>query len=176
MDKDLLYQTIDQFYVANPEAYQLGRLTTTEEIKSISWKVKRRITKWYLELLSKYPLVDLEIGIPNDHGDETLIGKPVEELPLTGITFISTAEIERHALNIFPDYELLRMKIIRIAEDKFVTQEGVFMNGKQDNPELRLVFHDFGETGKEVYSEAETLMNSFTDMFKYAKLRTAENG
>lgn len=103
----------------------------------MSRKVKRRIPKWYLELLTKYPLVDLEIRVPNNHGDETLIGKPMEELPLLRVTFISTSEIEEHALNIFPDCELLRREIIRIVEDKYVTQEGVFTNGKQDKPEVR---------------------------------------
>jgi hypothetical protein len=114
------------------------------------------------------------VGIPNDFGDEELIGRPLEELPLMGLTFISVERIRYCSLNLLPDYELIRMNHIRIAEDKFGTQEGIYIDSKEDNPAVKLVFHDFGESGRDVLREAEILLKSFTDIFKYGRKRELE--
>jgi hypothetical protein len=169
METQKLKLEIENFYKFYPEAQQLGRLTKQEEFLSVNKTVIKRIPEWYKDILFEYPLTDLEIGIPNDYGDEKFIGKPFEELPLMNMKFLSIEEIANNAFNTFPDYELLHNGVLRIGDD-ISTGEGIFICTKQKNPEVRLIFHDFGDTGKEVLSESELLLKNFTDIFKYGKL------
>lgn len=174
MNIQLLRTLIDKFFSDNPASRSLGQRTDKEEFDKLDKKVLKNLPDWYRKILIDYPLAGLEIGIPNDFGDEELIGKPLEELPLMGLTFIPVKRIEYSALNLFPDHELIDLNHIRIAEDKFGTQEGIYINSKEDNPSIKLVFHDLGETGKEVLSEAEILLKTFTDIFKYGRERERE--
>lgn len=171
MDTVELKILIENYFVDNSTLLGTGRLTDKVEFEMISKKVLKNIPEWYKEILLLYPLVDLEIGVPNDFGDEELKGKPMEELPLMGMTFISVKEIEENALNYFPDFELIDLNYIRIAEDKYGTQEGIYINCRENDPSVLLIFHDFGETGKEVLNESELLLEKFTDIFRYGKKR-----
>jgi len=171
MDIKNLKTLIDKYFSDNPEARDKGRTTLRTEFENINKKVLRNIPDWYKDILMSYPLVDLEIGIPNDFGQEEYIGKPFEELPLMGLTFISVKRTEYVALNIFPDCELLDLGYLRIAEDKFSTQEGVFINTRDEDPSVHLLFHDFGDNGKEVLESSEKLLDKFTDIFHYGKVR-----
>lgn len=159
---------IQKFYENHPDTPKPGRLTSPEEFKNISKKVLKRIPEWYKNLLLKYPLAEAEIWIPNDQGDEEFIAKPLEELPLMRMTFSTISEVADNALNIFPDYALLKYKIIKIAVDG-ASQEGIFIDTRLSDPEVRLVFHDFGETGREVWAESELLLEKFSEIFIYGK-------
>jgi hypothetical protein len=174
MDLGVFKILIEKYFTDNAMSFRSGRLTDKIEFEKINRKILKKIPEWYKEILMKYPLVNLEIGVPNDFGDEELKGKPFKELPLMGLTFISAKEIENYALNHFPDYELIALDYIRIAEDKFGTQQGVYINSRENDPSVRLIFHDFGETGKEVLKESELLLEKFTDIFRYGRRRNLD--
>ena len=171
MDIKNLRTLVDKYFGDNPEARDKGRITEKTEFENINTKVLKNIPDWYRDILMSYPLVNQEIGIPNDFGQEEYIGKPFGELPLMGLTFISVKEIEYHALQIFPDCELLDIGCIRIAEDKFSTQEGVFINSREENPSVYLLMHDFGDSGKEVLKNSIKLLDKFSDIFYYGRVR-----
>ncbi|MCU0430928.1 MAG: hypothetical protein MUF42_13270 [Cytophagaceae bacterium] len=168
-----LRKLIKDYFYSNPTT---GRLTTLEEFENLDKKILKTIPDWYKIILMEFPLVDLEIGIPNDFGDEELKGLPFNELPLLGLTFISVKAIEDNTLNYFPDVKLINFNYLRIAEDKYGTQEGIYINYKSSDPEVRLIFHDFGNTGKEVLKKSELLLDRFSDIFKFGKTRTDEEG
>lgn len=174
MDSSVLKDLIEKYLTDNPPATNEGQVTDRSEFEKIDKRILKSIPAWYRDILTEYPLAGLEIGIPNNFGDKELIGKPFEELPLMGLTFIPVKQIEYSSLNLFPDHELIDLGYIRIAEDKFGTQEGIYINIKEENPSLKLVFHDFGETGKEVLKQAEVLLDNFTDIFKYGRKRNIE--
>ena len=171
MDSRTLRNLIEKYLIDNPTSKKEGQITDRSEFEKVNKKVLKNIPTWYRDILTSYPLVGLEVGIPNDFGDEALIGKPFEELPLMGLTFIPVKRIEHCSLNLFPDHELIDLGHVRIAEDKFGTQEGIYIDINEDNPSVKLVFHDFGETGKDVLKQAEILMDNFTDIFKYGRRR-----
>lgn len=174
MDSSVLKDLIEKYLTDNPASTNEGQVTDRSEFEKIDKRILKSIPTWYRDILTNYPLAGLEIGIPNNFGDKELIGKPFEELPLMGLTFIPVKQIEYSSLNLFPDYELIDLGYIRIAEDKFGTQEGIYINVKEENPSIKLVFHDFGETGKEVLKQAEVLLDNFTDIFKYGRKRNME--
>jgi hypothetical protein len=171
MDSGTLRKLIEKYLIDNPTSKNEGQLTNKSEFEKVDKKVLKCIPSWYSDILISYPLVGLEVGIPNDFGDKELLGKPLHELPLMGLTFISVGRIEYCSLNLFPDHKLIDLGHIRIAEDKFGTQEGIYIDIKEDNPSIKLVWHDLGETGKEVLKQAEILMENFTDIFKYGRKR-----
>lgn len=175
MDIAVLRTLIDKYFMDNPASRQLGQRTDMKEFDKLDKKVLNNLPDWYRRILIDYPLAGLEIGIPNDFGDEELVGKPMEELPLMGLTFLSVERIEYCTLKLFPDYELIDLNHIRIAEDEFGTQEGIYINSKESDPSVRLIFHDFGETGKEVLKESELLLEKFTDIFRYGKRRDLDS-
>lgn len=175
MDNGVLKYLIEKYLIDNPTSKDEGQATHADEFEKINKKVSNSIPTWYRDALINYPLVGLEVGIPNDFGDEELIGKPLNELPLMGLTFIPVERIEYCSLNLFPDHELIDLGHIRIAEDKFGTQEGIYINVKEENPSIKLVFHDFGETGKEVLKHAEILLDNFTDIFRYGRKRNMDS-
>jgi len=174
MDSRILNDLIEKYLLDNPTSRNEGRVTESSELEKVDKRVLNSIPAWYSDLLTKYPLVGLEVGIPNDFGDEELIGKPFEELPLMGLTFVSVKRMEYCALNLFPDYDLIDLGYIRIAEDKFGTQEGIYIYIKEENPPIKLAFHDSGETGEEVLEQADVLLNNFTDIFKFGRKRNMD--
>ncbi|TXH30415.1 MAG: hypothetical protein E6Q96_01725 [Cyclobacteriaceae bacterium] len=174
MDNGVLKDLIEKYLIDNPTSKDEGQATHADDFEKINEKVLRSIPTWYRDVLTNYPLVGLEVGIPNDFGDEELIGKPLNELPLMGLTFIPVERIEYCSLNLFPDHELIDLGHIRIAEDRFGTQEGIYINVQEENPSIKLVFHDFGETGKEVLKQAEILLDNFTDIFRYGRKRNMD--
>lgn len=123
MNIEELKRLIDKYFEDNPASLTVARLTDKTEFEQIDKKVVRSIPDWYKDILITYPLVDLEIGIPNDFGDEELAETPFEQLPLMGLTFLSVEGIKECSLRLHPDCELIDLTYIRIAEDKFGSQK-----------------------------------------------------
>ena len=120
-------------------------------------------------MLTQFPLAELEIWLPNDHGQEALIGKPYSELPTMSMTFLNTEELSFNYQELFPVFKLIKKKnYFCIGEDRQNTGEGIFLNSKHNNPEVLMVFHDFGPKSKDLISNAERLFQSFSDMFNHA--------
>lgn len=86
------------------------------------------------------------------------------------INFHSVDKISELTDSTFPFNLLFRKHFIGIAEDQNNTGEGIFINAKQDNPNILMIFHDMGESSKELIGNAEQLTNSFTDLFDFGKL------
>jgi hypothetical protein len=170
MDIRSLAALIEKYLIDNPTSRAEGRLTNKEEFLKLDPGVLKNIPGWYQDILVNFPLVGLEVGIPNDFGDEELIGRPREELPLMGLTFISVERMAYCTLNLYPDVELVKLNHIRIAEDRFGTQQGIYIDFTEDDPSPKLVFHIF-DTGRDALDEAEILLPTFTDIFKYGKKR-----
>ena len=76
-----MIESVKAFFEKYPECLTKGRVTTQEEIKTIPTKIRKNIPEWYVEIITLFPITELEIWLPNDHGQENLIGKPYEELP-----------------------------------------------------------------------------------------------
>ena len=165
-----LTTAVDQFLTKYPEVKESGRKTTPKEVKDLDANLKSLIPQWYIELLKKYPLVDAEIGLPFDFGQPDLKGKPTEELPLLAVSINDLATLEEEALESFPGCELIENGFICIGKDQYSTGEGIYINAKDDNPALYLVFHDMGETPEELIDNAHKLTDSFIELFTVGKI------
>ncbi len=159
------YEVIE-FIKNYPQIKKLGSKITNQEVEQLNPKIKSVIPKWYIDLLQKYPIAGVDIGIPYDYGQEEFIGKPLSQLPILNITINDLKTIEDYSLNYFPGCYLLSKKYICIAKDNDCTQEGIYINVTEPDPKFLLVFHDLGSTTKALIRNAEILLDKFSDLFK----------
>lgn len=165
---------VEQLFKNYPEFHGEGRLIKLEEFNTLPRIVRNHVPDWYKELLSTFPLAGLEIGIPNGFGQDELIGKPIEKLPLMEVKINDISEIKEFSTEIFPGYQLIKDRYICFARDDFSTGEGIYFDGKEVNPAINLIFHDIGETNKELLKNAIVLTNCFTDLFRYGKVSNSK--
>lgn len=161
---------VQKFFDRYPSARNFGKFTTPEEIEALPKQIRSAIPTWYKNLLLQFPIANLPLGIPNDFGQPLLKGRPLDQLPLMEITFYSVDEIVDMSDSIFPNYLLFKKKIIGIAEDQGSTGEGIFIDSKEDNPAVTLIFHDMGESLKELIKNGTRLTDNFSDLFRLGKL------
>ena len=161
---------VEEYFRNYPESKGVGRVVAPGELEELSRKLRKRIPKWYRELLCKYPIAGIELAIPNDFGQKELIGKPAEKLPLMEIVFNEPSEIEEYGTQLFPGFQLIKSRYICFARDEFSTGEGIFFNGNETNPSTHLVFHDTGESNKELIQNSTVLTENFTDLFRFGKV------
>jgi hypothetical protein len=161
---------VQKFFERYPSARDFGKLTTPEEIEALPIQIRTTIPTWYKELLLQFPIANLPLGIPNDFGQPLLKGRSLEQLPLMEITFYSTDKIIEMSDSVFPNYLLFKKKIIGIAEDQGSTGQGIFIDSKYDNPPVTLIFHDMGESVKELIKNGTRLADNFSDIFRLGRL------
>jgi hypothetical protein len=162
---------VQEFFERYPSARNLGRLTTSEEIEALPKQIQTTIPTWYKNLLLQFPIANLPLGIPNDFGQPLLKGRSLEQLPLMEITFYSIDKIAERSDSIFPNFLLFKKKIIGIAEDEGSTGEGIFIDAKDDDPPVIMIFHDMGESLKDLIKNGDRLSNNFSDLFRLGRLR-----
>jgi len=167
---DRIKNEVQQFFERYPSARDFGKLTTPEEIEALPKQIRTAIPTWYKDLLLQFPIANLPLGIPNDFGHALLKGRPLEQLPLMEITFYSIGEIVEMSDTIFPNYLLFKKKIIGIAEDQGSTGEGIFIDTKDNNPPVTMIFHDMGESLKELLKNGIRLVDNFSDLFRFGRL------
>jgi hypothetical protein len=161
---------IQRFFERYPSARNFGKLTTPDEIEALPKQIRRAIPTWYKDILLQFPIAHLPLGIPNDFGQPLLKGKSLDQLPLMEITFYSVDEIVEMSDSIFPNYLLFKKKIIGIAEDQGSTGEGIYIDSKENNPPVTMIFHDMGESLKELIENGIKLADNFSDLFRLGKL------
>jgi hypothetical protein len=162
---EIIKDTVETFFQNNLNTTKIGRFTELSEIGKYDKYLGGIVPNWYKDLLVLFPIAELQIEIPNDYGQEDFIGKPIEELPKLTIRFNSYREIYEEAYDYFPGSELKKINYLCIAKDIVCTQEGIYINTTKDDPSIQLVFHDFGETTKELIDNSETLLGNFSDIF-----------
>ena len=161
---------VQRFFERYPSARDFGKLTTPEEIEILPKQIGKAMPNWYKEMLLQFPIAELPLGIPNDFGQPLLKGRSLDQLPLMEITFYSVDEIVEMSESVFPNYLLFKKKIIGIAEDQGSTGEGIFIDSKGNNPPVTLIFHDMGESLKELIKNGIKLADNFSDLFRLGKL------
>jgi hypothetical protein len=161
---------VQGFFERYPSAKTFGKVTTPEEIQALPRKIRSTIPTWYKDLLVQFPIANLPLGIPNDFGQPLLKGRPLIQLPLMEITFYSIDKIAEMSESIFPNYLLFKKKAIGIAEDEGSTGERIFIDSRADNPAVTMIFHDMGESVKELIQNGVRLADNFSDLFAFGKL------
>lgn len=159
-----------KFFERYPSARNFGKLTTPEEIEALPKQIRTAIPTWYKDLLLQFPISNLPLGIPNDFGQSLLKGRPLDQLPLMEIMFYSVDKIVDMSDSIFPNYLLVKKKIIGIAEDQGSTGERIFIDSKENDPAVTLIFHDMGESLKDLIKNGTRLTDNFSDLFRLGKL------
>lgn len=167
---ETIKNAVQDFFDRYPQALTLGKKTTLDEFDALPKKIKRAIPIWYKELLLQFPIANLPLGIPNDFGQKLLQGRSAAQLPLMEIIFYSVQEIGTNPNSFFPHSLLFKKKIIGIAEDKGNTGEGIFIDGRQENPPVFMIFHDMGDSIKELMHYGERLLDHFSDLFTFGKI------
>ncbi len=165
-----IVNAVQGFFERYPFAGTLGKVTSSVEIEGLPRKTKNAIPDWYKELLFQFPIANLPLGIPNDFGQAFLKSRPIEQLPLMEITFHSIDKIVKISESIFPNNLLFKKKIISVAEDQGSTGEGIFIDTRQEDPPVMLIFHDMGESIKDLIRKGERLADRFSDLFISGKL------
>lgn len=161
---------VQNFFERFPSAKNFGKLTTSEEIKALPKQIKSAIPTWYKDLLLQFPIANLPLGIPTDFGQPLLKGRSLEQLPLMEITFYPIDEIVEMSDTFFPNYLLFKKKVIGIAEDHESTGEGIFIDTKDNNPPVIMIFHDMGESLKDLLRNGIRLADTFSDLFRFGRL------
>lgn len=146
-----------------------GKRASLSEYKNLKWKTRRKISKWYKQLMINYPLTDLNIGIPFNYGWESLKNKKVNELPLLNTKFNSFEDIEFDATEAFPGFELIKKGFICIAYDENSSGDGFYIKAKEKNPKVIYVYHDCGTNAKELIHHSQLIANSFTEFLEIIK-------
>ncbi len=164
----VLIESVKRFFDKYPECLIRGKVTTEEEIGAIPKRLREKIPQWYIDILTTYPIADLEIWLPNDHGQEALKGKPYDSLPTMSMTFLNAQEFAFYSAEVFPMFKLIKNGYICIGEDRRTTSEGIYISIDNINPKVLMIYHDDGPEIKTMLSNAETLFLNFTDMIKYA--------
>ncbi len=172
-----ILKSIEGFFNRFPEALEMGNQTTHADIERLPERVKKNIPEFWKTALIKYPLSNLEIGVPSDFGQPELKSVKREKLPLMSIQFLSPLEISENTTEIFPGFVLIKKSLFSrksylcIATDIESTQEGVFISINKEDPQPRLVFHDYGETKKELIKSSELISSSLTMLFNEAQIK-----
>lgn len=171
-----IHNAVSDFFNRYPYAAEMGRLTTASELDSLSKPLQKVLPKWYQDLLLEFPLVGLEVGIPNHFGQEELQAKNFHDLPLFPIRILSANELATHSLEMHPGILLFKRylpfteKYLPFAIDESSTGDPIFISTSHSNPAPKLVMHDMGNTARQLLKHAETLTSSFSDFFLYARL------
>jgi hypothetical protein len=168
---EIIINAVKRFFERYPTATTLGSLTTPADLGGLPTRAKNAIPEWYRELLLQFPIANLPLGIPNDFGQPLLQGRSKEQLPLMEITFNSVDKIQELSGSIFPNYLLRRKKIIGIAEDQGSTGEQIFIDTESEDPSPMLIFHDMGESVRDLIRNGEKITEKFSDLFTLGKLR-----
>lgn len=156
---------------------QQGSKTTSQELKNLPKLIKRCLPEFWKNALIQYPLAHLEIGVPNDFGQEELKGLKRTELPLMSIQFLSPLEISENTIDSFPGHVLVKKNILSqnsyiiLATDMESTMEGIFISTKEENPSPLLVFHDFGLNKKELIKHSDAISTNLSVLFKEAFIK-----
>jgi hypothetical protein len=170
-------KSIEDFLNRFPEAKQQGNQTTLDEIERLPDIVRNNMPDFWKTALTKFPLCNLEIGVPSDFGQPQLKGLNREDLPLVTIQFLSPLEISESSTEIFPGFVLFKKSLLSrnsflcIANEIESTQEGIFISLNKEDPKPLLVFHDYGETKKELIKNSESISSSLTMLFKEAFIK-----
>ncbi|WP_299680811.1 SMI1/KNR4 family protein [uncultured Dokdonia sp.] len=146
-----------------------GRTATLAEYKSLKWNIRRKVSKWFLELMTMYPVTDLDIGIPFNYGWDSLKDKKSHELPVLNTRFNSFKDIELEATESFPGVDLIKKGWICIAFDENISGDGFYIRAKESNPKVIYVYHDCGTNAKELIAQAQVIANSFTEFLEIIK-------
>ncbi|WP_299438283.1 hypothetical protein [uncultured Aquimarina sp.] len=158
----------ENLFKAYPEL-NTGVKASMSEYKNIKWSVRRKISKWYLMLLTEYPLCGLDIGIPFNYGWESLKNKEIAELPLLNTKLNSFDDIEFDATESFPGFELIKKGFICIAPDENSSGDGFYIKAKEKNPKVIYIYHDCGANSKELIGYSQLIANSFTEFLSIIK-------
>ncbi len=146
-----------------------GRKASIQEYKSLKWRIRRKIPKWFVSFMQLYPVSNLSIGIPFNYGWESLKSLSIEELPFLNTSFNSFEDIEYEATESFPGFELIKKGFICIANDENLGGNGFYINSKDKNPKVIYVYHDCGTSAKELIENSQTIANSFTHFISIIK-------
>lgn len=172
--RNILWMSISDsvldFFVRFPYAAELGRVTDKSEFDKLPKNILDAIPNWYKDLLTTYPIANLEIAIPNDFGQAFLMSKPFDQLPLFEFRFLPVDKIVTHSTSIFPGFTLFRRKFITIAEDHNSTGEGIFIDTRKADPIPYLIFFHAGASQEDLLNDAEALTESFSSLFEYGQL------
>lgn len=172
-----LLQSIQSFFDRFPEALQQGTQTTSQELEDLPKLIKRSLPEFWKSALIQYPLTHLEIGVPNDFGQEELKGLKRTELPLMSIQVLSPLEIAENTIDSFPGHVLVKKNILSrnsylcVAAETDGDMEGIFISTNEENPSPLLVFHDFGLTKKELIKHSDAISTSLSALFKEAFIK-----
>jgi len=167
MLKEIINKTEDLFN-SYPEL-NTGVQSTMSDYKNLKWNVRRKISKWYIQLLTEYPLSGLNVGIPFNYGWESLKNKKVNELPLLNTKLNSFDDIEFDATEAFPGFELIKKGLICIAPDENSSGDGFYIKAKEKNPKVFYIYHDCGTNTKELIRHSQLIANSFTEFLGIIK-------
>ncbi len=146
-----------------------GNKTSLKKFDNLDKTLKCVLPEWYIEFLTKYPVANIEIGVPFNYGWDSLKGKSREELPLMEIFINDIETIEECAVELFPGFELIKGNYLCIALPNPDEGDGFYINVKEENPKVIYVYHDCGESIEELIENGQLIANSFLDFLNIVR-------
>lgn len=157
------------FFEKNPWlAEQGGCLTTQSEFEKLSKKLRNKIPKWYSKILMPIPLAESTVGIPNDHGLEEFVGKPLLKCPSMWVKFLSLTQIEDEVNSNSLSKFIFTKNYLPIAYYDTVGTH-IYIQFTKKNPELIFFYPPWIDNMKRLNENSEVILPSFYDLFQVAR-------
>jgi hypothetical protein len=137
------------------------RVITNEEACLLQIKFNNCLPNWFIELISKVPLVGSEFGFQEDETEEDDISYMLWADPNTIID---------ESLECFPGRAIFERGYICIASCSHGSGNPFFIPiNKGDNPSVYRVYHDLGDNPDIILKEGLSLISErLSDLFKKA--------
>lgn len=159
-------QLIETAFESYPALTQKGTVVSQEEIDKVAKNLVSKIPEWYLELLIRYPLSNMEFGIPFDYGWTVLDDVTHEAYPLMNTYFMSLEEMVWNMSEAFPACELIKEGYICIAPTDTIDGDGFYIDGRLSDPKVIYIYHDLGETTDELIKYSTTISETFSEFLQ----------
>lgn len=141
----------------------LGRTATKEEIKILSSKFGEQLPHWYYDLISKLPLIDMEIGWEAQEAEENYDG--IEYVQICNAQFMID-----ESFGAYPGIPILEKGYICIGIDPGGSGDPYFINFNNDNPTVYQIFHDIGQDAESILEHGRIVVaEQLSDLFKNGK-------
>lgn len=140
-----LNNAVSNFLVSARNAGISGTILTIEEFSVLNSKLDGMLPKWFEELITTYPLLNMEFYYPFNEtgslGDEEVMN----------IEIVRAIDMVNETMEAYPGYAIRELGYFCITRDVTGAGDPCFICNKHgDNPPVYLVYHDVSDVAAEI--------------------------
>lgn len=137
-----------------------GKVLDIQELKALNEEMRGQIPSWYIELMVKVPLANLEFGWQPD--DDAEIQDFIEWSDIGGM--------RSESIQCYPGLAILDRGYINVGSDSFGGNPYFIPNDRGEDPPIYQIYHDVSDNADEILQSgrrevASSLSRFFRDAF-----------